>query len=1198
MPYFGLSRVDVAEAGDIEGGPMSKWFVKKRCLAAIVLAAGVIGALTATAVAQSQRFPDVAVDHYAYEAVEWAAEVGVTTGYTDGTFKPQRPLSKRHAVVFMERYYDEILGADESADFTRGDMMVLLKAINDGTLRGTDTPGDPAPDANGAAQSQRFPDVAPDHYAFEAVGWAAEVGVTTGYTDGTFKPQRPLSKRHAVVFMERYYDKILGAEESDDFTRGDMMVLLKAMNDGTIRNTETESDATPPRANAAAHGLAGIGRRYLDVAVGPEHACAIGTDHSITCWGNNEFGKSDPPDGSYRVVAAASDATCAIGLDDSLVCWGRTSAPEGNFRDISAMHKHLCALPFTGAAVCWGIDDEGQASPPVGTFTAIAAGSRHACALTSTGTAVCWGIDDEGQASPPAGTVTFTAIAAGGRHSCGVRSDRTVTCWGSNAQVQSDAPDGEFESVVAGSSHSCALATDSEIVCWGEPGDHATWKPSGRFAKVAAGAQHNCALRTDETIVCWGFRYQRYAIVARSPSSTWSEVTVRGAMRCVRRLDGVIACWEQEANLLNGSALRVFRDATVSTHDALNRAATDANSPSVFYREIHTNQNLSCGLKSDHTATCWGVPAYGRLDVPTGEFKSLAVGRMHSCGLRQDGSVECWGISRGEATIQQNKRSRSLWISGLGPLSDYEGQFEVPDGRYTSISAGGYHTCGIKTNRTIACWGSVSEAPSGRYLEVAAAGDDTCAIREDRTVACWGRLLGRSDLPSAEFTKLSVGYAAACGITVVAAIVCWSSSSGPGISGYERLTFLNSPSGVFKQVRTNGGGACAIRGDDSLLCWSLYGRPEYENISGRFSAVSEGIGSHRCVARLDGSVTCWGDNGYGALEIPFESESTSPASTASKSDDGQIPLPSKEQTAITAGEEFTCALRQDRTIACWGGAIAHKAPTQESWSGWHRSRGFYPGIPEGQFSAVSGGRRHACGIRLDRTVTCWGANYNGELEAPPGEFAVVSSGHTHNCGVKTDGSIACWGAFGYGGRSDILEAPPGEYLTVSAGYYYSCGIRADQSIVCWGSLIEREQSVLDAPAGAFTAVSVSPLHACGLRVRGSIECWGKEEPPNQADSTVATIVNWGQLDVPPGRYISVDVSSQYSCGLRTDGVTVCWGSGIENGRIARDFVAIAVGHAHLCGLRADNTVDCVGFRGCSGFNDAGQFDAPSEIFRS
>ena len=216
--------------------------MKKRAITVIVCVAAILGASTATVVAQSQRFPDVPPDHYAFEAAEWAAEVGVTTGYGDGTFKPQRPLSKRHAVVFMERYYDEILQAEESEDFTRGDMMVLLKTINDGTIGGTesDTAAESPPE-QGA--SQRFPDVPPDHYAYEAAEWAAEVGVTTGYGDGTFKPQRPLSKRHAVVFMERFYDEILQAEESEDFTRGDMMVLLKTINDGTIGGTESAGTA-------------------------------------------------------------------------------------------------------------------------------------------------------------------------------------------------------------------------------------------------------------------------------------------------------------------------------------------------------------------------------------------------------------------------------------------------------------------------------------------------------------------------------------------------------------------------------------------------------------------------------------------------------------------------------------------------------------------------------------------------------------------------------------------------------------------------------------------------------------------------------------------------------------------------------------------------------------------------------------------
>ena len=199
--------------------------------AVAVLASAAVAAAQSAA---STRFPDVAPDHYAFEAVEWAAEVGVTLGYSDGTFRPEQALSKWHAVVFIERYYDEILQAEESDDFTRGDMMVLLKAINDGTIRGTES-GTAAESASQQGASQRFPDVAPDHYAFEAVEWAAEVGVTLGYSDGTFRPEQALSKWHAVVFIERYYDEILQAEESDDFTRGDMMVLLKAINDGTIR---------------------------------------------------------------------------------------------------------------------------------------------------------------------------------------------------------------------------------------------------------------------------------------------------------------------------------------------------------------------------------------------------------------------------------------------------------------------------------------------------------------------------------------------------------------------------------------------------------------------------------------------------------------------------------------------------------------------------------------------------------------------------------------------------------------------------------------------------------------------------------------------------------------------------------------------------------------------------------------------------
>ena len=66
---------------------MKKWTVA----AVVSVVAAVVAVPGSIAVAQGQRFGDVAPDHYAFEAVEWAAEAGVTVGYGDGTFKPSLP---------------------------------------------------------------------------------------------------------------------------------------------------------------------------------------------------------------------------------------------------------------------------------------------------------------------------------------------------------------------------------------------------------------------------------------------------------------------------------------------------------------------------------------------------------------------------------------------------------------------------------------------------------------------------------------------------------------------------------------------------------------------------------------------------------------------------------------------------------------------------------------------------------------------------------------------------------------------------------------------------------------------------------------------------------------------------------------------------------------------------------------------------
>lgn len=106
----------------------------KKALIGIAAVAVFLAGAAAMAIAQTELFSDVPDSHPAADAIEWAASVGVTTGYGDGTFRPSEPLKRRHARVFLERYYDRVLGADgddnyRSAEFTRADMMVLLHTM-------------------------------------------------------------------------------------------------------------------------------------------------------------------------------------------------------------------------------------------------------------------------------------------------------------------------------------------------------------------------------------------------------------------------------------------------------------------------------------------------------------------------------------------------------------------------------------------------------------------------------------------------------------------------------------------------------------------------------------------------------------------------------------------------------------------------------------------------------------------------------------------------------------------------------------------------------------------------------------------------------------------------------------------------------------------------------------------------------------
>jgi hypothetical protein len=246
---------------------------------------------------------------------------------------------------------------------------------------------------------------------------------------------------------------------------------------------------------------------------------------------------------------------------------------------------------------------------------------------------------------------------------------------------------------------------------------------------------------------------------------------------------------------------------------------------------------------------------------------------------------------------------------------------------------------------------------------------------------------------------------------------------------------------------------CAIRADDGTLrCW---GSPEAEDESyasgwnaidapeGTFTSVSSGYG-FSCAIRTDGTLACWGANSY--------FQSTPPEGTF---------------LAVDAGWAHACGLRTDGTLECWGANGSGRATP-----------------PSGTYTAVSAGWEHSCAIRMDGTIVCWGANDNHESTPPGGTFVAVSAGtYSHTCALRTDGTIACWGY----NASHKAEPPQGTFLAVSAGEEHTCAIRSDGTLVCWG---DNGLGQLQVPGGTYESVSAGGYHSCAVRPDHTIRCWG------------------------------------------------------------------------------------------------------------
>ena len=269
----------------------------------------------------------------------------------------------------------------------------------------------------------------------------------------------------------------------------------------------------------------------------------------------------------------------------------------------------------------------------------------------------------------------------------------------------------------------------------------------------------------------------------------------------------------------------------------------------------------------------------------------------------------------------------------------------VPDG---IISAGNIHSCALKLDGSIDCWGlnnyGQAEDQSGPYIQVDTGFAHTCALNPNGSVDCWGvNSYGQTDDQPGPYTQISTNQAHTCALTPTGAVDCW------GANGFGQA---EDQPGPYTQVSTGGYSyTCALTPTGAVDCWGANDSGAATDQPGPYTQLSAGY-RHTCALLPTGAVDCWGWN-----------------------DVGQAADQPGPYTQLSAGYSHNCGLTPSGAVDCWGADGSGMVTDQP-----------------GPYTQVSAGALYTCALTPTGAVDCWGHNEYGQSEDQPGPYGPYDPG--------------------------------------------------------------------------------------------------------------------------------------------------------------------------------------------------------------